>query len=644
MPFKAGFAPISLATIAALSPPQIEIDIWDENVSGEIDDTVAQESYDLVGLTGFYLHLPRAVKIANIFQKRGIPSALGGPGVSSEPEAYRNLFNHIFIGEAEYTWPQFIRDFQAGRAQPEYRQIAKPDLADVPIPRWDLVPNIATDYAMALVQTTRGCPFDCEFCDVVYLFGRKPRHKPIENVLEEIVQLERMGERRIFLCDDNFIARPSYTKELLRRFIPVNNSFRRPLTFITQLSLNVAKDEELLKLLADANFWMVLIGIESANPESLHEAGKSQNYRTDMLQDIHKIQSHGIDVYGSMVVGFDHDGPEVFDNTYKFIQDSAIPFLQLACLRAYPGTKLWSRLLKEERILLRESSQVDSIELGSNITYKNMSRAELFQGYIDLCKRISTFESAGKRIENMMRQVKRQPRVPVRPLVVFWEEHRLILKMIKFFLFTRDRKLRHFFLNSLRATFKQAPFMLDRVVRLMLRLLAYQDFIVQLEPHYKALIEVEKNSPLHQVIGGDEWATLPESFQKEYKKLFPTVYRRVYERINDKNHLTDALVEIFTTFIERFCKEYDRLGEQRLVYLQETCDRSIARFNQEDPTISVSVEAPSVQLVDRITDKQEKLQIDKVLCDIRRLNLDNEVFKEVKRELHIKVMPDTTYR
>lgn len=630
--FKAGLAPASLATVAALAPPEIEIDIWDEHVRGKIDESLAEHGYDLVGITGFYLHLTRAVEIASIFRRRGIPSALGGPGVSSEPKTYRGLFDHIFIGEAENTWPRFIHDFQANKARPEYRQVEKPGLADVPIPRWDLVPNLATDYIMVSVQTTRGCPFDCEFCDVIYLFGRKPRHKPIEKILEELVYLEKMGVRRVFFSDDNFIGQPSYTKKLLRQLIPLNNSFRRPLSFFTQLSINVARDDELLELLADANFWKLLIGIESANPDSLREAKKTQNLQTDILRDIRKIHSYGINIQGSIVLGFDHDGPDTFDITFKFIQESGIPTIALTTLRAYPGTKLWSRLRKEGRVLARESLNQHLLADGSNILHKNMTRAEVLRGFSALYNRVYSIENFEKRIADMIRQVKRKPRVQVRPFVLFLEERKHIRGLLRYFLFNADKRRRRFFLRYVRAALRHAPFMLPRVISLLVFQSSIQDFLPSIERDCEEIIEHETKHP-PKILHDDVWSLLPDSFHLEYPMLFPSVYRRLSHRLKNRDHLTDALVEVFTDFIERFHKEYDQLGEQKMIHLQEICDRTIARLNQEDPTTASLAEAPPIRLEKHAFTGQDDLQSADDLTEIQRRKLGNEILKVVEQEL-----------
>src|SRR4051812_30825620 len=252
-PFQMVMAPLGLATVAALTPDEYAVDIWDEAIEGPIGpSTRLRRAYDLAGVTGYINHAGRVNELGRFFRERGVLTAVGGPGVSSEPELYRDSFDVLFVGEAEYTWPRFLADWAAGRPQDAYRQVDKVDLADAPPPRWDRV--ALAKYMMGTVQTTRGCPFDCEFCDVIYLFGRQARHKTVERVLAEVSALERRGVRRVLFCDDNFIGSRRYAKELVRALVELNRGFRRPVAFFAQLTLDVAKDDELLALMADANF------------------------------------------------------------------------------------------------------------------------------------------------------------------------------------------------------------------------------------------------------------------------------------------------------------------------------------------------------------------------------------------------------
>ncbi len=321
---KGFFAPLPIAVIAALTPDGYEVDLWDEIVHGKVEEANVLKKYDIVGVTGFVGHLPRANEIAEICRREGILTVIGGPGVSKQPQFCQDYFDHLFLGEAELTWPQFLADLKAGKPQKIYRQIVGVDLSLSPPPRWDSLADQVPYYRLGSIQTSRGCPFDCAFCDVSLLFGSRFRTKPIDNVLQEVINLEKLGFNIIVFCDDNFFGNHRYTKDLLRKLIPLNNSFSRPIRFATEMSIDMARDDELLELLADANFAEIAVGVESSNKESLKEAEKYQNYRTNLVEDIRKVQSYGLPLRGSLIVGFDHDDKTIFDQHYKFLQESCL--------------------------------------------------------------------------------------------------------------------------------------------------------------------------------------------------------------------------------------------------------------------------------------------------------------------------------
>ena len=268
---KADYMPLGLATLASLTPDEFHVDIWDELVRGRIEEIGLDKKYDLVGVTSHSANLGRALQIGDFFRAKGCLVVIGGPGVTSNPERCRRHFDIIFIGESELIWQQFLSDWKNGSYRSEYRQIEKPDVSLSPMPKWDSITQDVKKYAMGTVQTTRGCPNDCEFCDVIYLNGRRQRHKSVHQILEEVGNLQRLGLRSISFNDDNFSVAHGWAKEVLRSLIPANNAFPEPLRFMTQLSIDVARDDELLELLSDANFYQVLIGIESPNKESLKE-------------------------------------------------------------------------------------------------------------------------------------------------------------------------------------------------------------------------------------------------------------------------------------------------------------------------------------------------------------------------------------
>ena len=484
---KAFLAPLTLTTVAALAPDDVEVDIWDESVRGMISDrTDLKKDYDLLGITGYSSDISRVKQIGRIFRNRGIKVAVGGPGVSTEPERYRDHFDILFIGEAEHTWPQFIADWKSGSFRPEYRQLTKVDMKCSPLPRWDIIANDMRYYFAGGLQATRGCPRDCEFCDVIYLNGRQVRSKSIEQVLEEVCTLERLGVTCIFISDDNFIGNPRYAKSLLRELIPLNQSFRRPMEFFTQITINVAKDDELLALLADANFSVLSIGIETPNIESLVEIKKSWNHRTetDIVEDVKKIHSYGIPVAAGMIVGFDQDDKTIFDRQFNFMQECGIPNPSIATLKAIFGTKLWVRLNEEGR-LVQLSDQESNTPVGqdlpsgddadgdsfladpsrTNIIPKQMTRIELLSGYRDLVRRVRDWRNFEFRLKGMISQTSRRPNVKRAPLSL--EQMILSLRFLKFVIFSMEREARGVIFRMIYYTAKRAPFMMNRVIRMI---------------------------------------------------------------------------------------------------------------------------------------------------------------------------------
>jgi radical SAM superfamily enzyme YgiQ (UPF0313 family) len=413
---KADYFPLGLGTVAALTPDRYQVDIWDELVRGNIEEASLDKKYDLVGGTSHSANLGRAKEIGRYFRGQGILTAVGGPGVTSNAERCRNDFDILFIGEAEITWPLFLKDRLAGSYKPEYRQIEKPDMSLSPMPRWDSILPDVRKYAMGTVQTTRGCPNDCEFCDVIYLNGRRQRHKSVERILEEVRVLQKLGASSISFNDDNFTVDHRWAKEVLRALIPLNNSFPVPLRYMSQVSIDVSRDEELMELLSDANFYQLLIGIESPNKESLKETGKVSNLKGDLVEQVQKVLSYGIVVRGAMIIGFDNDDKDIFDMQYDFIQKACLPAISMHMLNAPVGTRLWRRLRGEGRVIdafaIADSS---SQRLFNNTIPKLMSRVELMRGFRDLYERLFSWASFKERMLGFISLVKRLPKVPYEP-------------------------------------------------------------------------------------------------------------------------------------------------------------------------------------------------------------------------------------
>jgi radical SAM superfamily enzyme YgiQ (UPF0313 family) len=344
-PYAAVFPPLGLLTLAALTPPDYRVTVCDANAGEAIDyDTDAE----IVGITGYIIQIESVFEIADRFRALGKTVVIGGPIANLLPEECRPRCDVLFEGEAEYTWPRFLRERAEGRASDHYVEAEKIHLPDSPPPRLDVLKKT---YAHGIVQCTRGCPFTCEFCDIIVMYGRKMRYKPVEQVIGEVKAWHRQGVLQVFFADDNFVGNRAYAKELLRALAAWNARQRRPLSFYTQASIDMVRDDELLGLLRDANFISVFIGIESPRKASLAETHKTQNEKLDLVEAVHKIQSYNLFISAGMIVGFDHDDASIFDEQYEFLQRAQIPIVMLSVLLAVPKTPLYNRLKAAGRLL-----------------------------------------------------------------------------------------------------------------------------------------------------------------------------------------------------------------------------------------------------------------------------------------------------
>jgi radical SAM superfamily enzyme YgiQ (UPF0313 family) len=382
------FPNLALPTVAALTPPEHEIVLCDENVEPIDFDTDA----DLIGVTGYVIHRDRMFEIIEAFRRRGKLVAAGGPMATLVPEELRGRVDILFVGEAEYTWPQFVRDFEAGTWKAEYNQEDKPSMLDSPLPRFDLLR--VDRYRSMAIQFARGCPFNCEFCDIIVMYGRRPRTKSIEQVMAEVESLHALGVANIFVVDDNFIGNKKDAKRLLAAIGEWQRARGYPIEFMTEVSLNVAQDDELLALMKQAHFTTIFIGIESPRKASLEEAKKMQNARGDLLEAVHRVQAAGIEVMAGMIVGFDGDDSDIFEEQFRFIQDARIPISMTGLLNAVPKTPLHARLKAAGRLL---AESVGDQFVFTNIVPQGMSRLELYEGYRQLLQRLYDYGNYRRR-------------------------------------------------------------------------------------------------------------------------------------------------------------------------------------------------------------------------------------------------------
>jgi len=379
---------LSLATVAALTPPGVDIRIVDEN----IEEINFDEEVDIVGITCNTSLALRAYEIADEFRKRGIKVVLGGIHPSMLPQEAIQHADAVVIGETENVWSQLISDYKERCLKRFYESLEKPCLDNQPVPRYDLLKN--EKYVFHVVQTTRGCPYDCEFCSVKPMLGNKYRYKPVEKILKEIETLIKIQNKLIFFSDDNFGGDKEHTKKLLKELL----SFQ--ITYSVQVSLDVVKDKELMELFVRSRCRKFLIGFESLSENNLKQINKAKcNRIEEYAKHIEKIQFYGIEVVGSFMFGCDYDDDTVFESTVNFIKDTNIASPVINILTPFPGTRLFERFKNENRILHTNWSKYDI----SHVCFmpKLMSPETLQNGYIWARQQVYSYDSIFKRLKHL---------------------------------------------------------------------------------------------------------------------------------------------------------------------------------------------------------------------------------------------------
>lgn len=378
---KSAFPPLGLLTVSALLPRAWERRLIDMNLRPLKSADIAWA--DVVFVTAMLVQKDSMRRVIGRCKALGKRVVLGGPYVTTCSENLAEV-DHIFLGEAETTLPQFVRDLADGAAKRLYQAPERPPLSATPVPDFHLAE--LRRYSAMSVQYSRGCPFQCEFCDIIEIYGRAPRTKSSEQLLGELDELRRLGWRGlVFIVDDNFIGNKRNVKRLLPALADWSRRHGHPFSFITEASVNLAEDEELLDGMRRASFRHVFLGIETPVEESLREARKTQNTRRDMLESVRKIQSYGLEVMAGFIVGFDHDPTDIFERQIKFIRESAIPLAMVGLLTALPGTQLWRRLEGEGRLLAESTGNNTD---GSLNFVPRMDSARLVAGYQTIMRTI----------------------------------------------------------------------------------------------------------------------------------------------------------------------------------------------------------------------------------------------------------------
>ncbi len=429
---RAAQPPLGLMTVASMLPAAWSKRLVDMNVERLRDSHLAWA--DVVLLSAMLVQRESLASVITRCRQRGLRTVVGGPITSSLPPSVIGA-DHAVIGEAEDIMPTLVRDIEAGTAKPVYQASERPALDHTPPPDLSLIRM--RRYSTMTLQYSRGCPFQCEFCDIIEIYGRKPRTKAVRQVLTELDRLHAAGWREgVFLVDDNFIGHKQRAKELLRALIDWQADHHHPFRFITEASLNLADDPELLQLFEAAGFTSVFLGIETPNESSLLSSRKLQNTGRDLLTSIRAIQRHGIDVMGGFILGFDSDGEDIFDRLAEFIQSSAIPIAMVGLLQAIPGTRLYRRLVEEGRILAAGTGDNMAIQLNF---LPHMNASSLVEGYRSVLSRIYSCEAYYERVTSFLAQCQSPNLIPHRASLSFSHLRALLASLFRQGILDRHR-------------------------------------------------------------------------------------------------------------------------------------------------------------------------------------------------------------
>ena len=438
---QASFPPLGLMTVSALLPEAWERKLIDMNVRPLSDSDI--EWADLVLVSAMIVQKDSMQQVIKRCKAHGKRVMVGGPYVTTSAEEAIEA-DHIFLGEAETTLPEFISDFERGEAKRVYSASERPPLSISPQPHFHLA-ELRRYNAMS-VQFSRGCPFQCEFCDIIEIYGRVPRTKSNQQLIAEIDALRQLGwVGMVFIVDDNFIGNKRNVKLLLPELAEWSERYSYPFSFVTEASVNLADDDALLESMRRAGFRRVFLGIETPVEESLKETRKSQNTRRDLLESVYKIQSHAMEVLAGFIVGFDNDPEDIFDRQINFIRESAIPMAMVGLLTALPDTQLWRRLKTEGRLLGESGGNLTHSELNY---IPKMDSSRLIEGYKKILQTIYSPSEYYRRSLDCLARVAqdRREKPPIKQ-----SEMLLAFARVVFALGIRDTARREFWRYLLRA-------------------------------------------------------------------------------------------------------------------------------------------------------------------------------------------------
>jgi len=402
MPFisrRSAFPPLGLLTVAAMLPRAWNLKLIDVNVTRLTDADIDWADYVLI--SGMIVHADSARSIIERCNARSRRVIAGGPLFTTGHERFPEV-RHFVLAEAEEVMPELVADMQSGQVKHYYRSLNRPDVTRTPIPRWDLINP--RHYATMSVQFSRGCPFNCDFCDIIVMNGRVPRVKTPAQMIAELESLAAAGWKgTVFVVDDNFIGNKARVKDFLRAYLDSRRHAIHRFRFLTQASLNIVDDAELMGLMVRAGFKSLFIGIESPDEDSLAECAKVQNTRRDLVSAVRTIHNAGMEVMGGFIVGFDSDQPGIFEAQERFIQESGVVTAMVGLLTALPETRLFARLKAEGRILAHSTG--NNLDAVLNFVPR-LDREVLIEGYRNLVKQLYAPKDYYQRIMTFLKAYK----------------------------------------------------------------------------------------------------------------------------------------------------------------------------------------------------------------------------------------------
>jgi radical SAM superfamily enzyme YgiQ (UPF0313 family) len=478
---KGAFPPLGLLTVAAMLPDDWEKKVVDMNVTTLTDKDLKWADY--VFISAMAVQRASVEEVIARCNELNTKVVAGGPLFTTAHDEFDGV-DHFVLGEAEITLAPFIADAEKGCAEHMYTSDGRPDISKTPPPMWSLI-NMK-HYSSMSIQYSRGCPFNCEFCDIIILNGHKPRTKGKDQMIKELEVLYDHGWRgSVFIVDDNFIGNKRKLKvEILPTLIEWQGKRKHPFDFYTEASINLADDEKLMKLMVDAGFNMVFVGIETPNEESLAECNKLPNKGRDLVASVKKVQNHGMQVQGGFIVGFDSDPLSIFRSQINFIQKSGIVTAMVGLLNAPRGTQLYQRLKKENRLLKGMSG--DNTDCSLNFVPK-MNYKTLINGYKHIMNTIYAPKQYYERVKTFLKEYK-PPRIPHGlPRLQFYHIRGLIKSM---WLLGVKEKGRWYYWKLFTSTLLKRP----RFLPLTIGLTVYGF-------HFRKVVEQYADTPIEQALG-----------------------------------------------------------------------------------------------------------------------------------------------